>query len=67
MTLTPELLLGLINFSVKFGLDAALVIMRSLQSLATIDDAIKAWELAASKSAQDYLDEAKQKQTGSIS
>lgn len=61
--MTQELLISLIQFSIKFGLDATLQILNAMKEGATIDDAIAAWDKAAKKTAQQYLDEAKEKIT----
>lgn len=57
--MTEALWLAVIQFAVKFGLDAAIAIIRGINTSASIDDAITALELAKTKSAQQYLDEAK--------
>lgn len=58
MTLTPELMLALIQFATKFGLDAALAIAQVVKGGKTIDDAIAALDAAKTKTAQDYLNDA---------
>lgn len=65
MTLTPELLVALLNFAIKFSIDGAIAIAKALRSGASIDDAIAALELAKTKTAQNYLDDAKAKLPGS--
>ncbi len=50
-------LIALIQFGLKFGLDAAVALAKASKNN-SIDDAIAALEKAASKTAQDYLDEA---------
>lgn len=57
--MSETLLVALLNFAVKFGIDAALAIATSFKPGATIDDAIAALQLAKTKTAQDYLAEAK--------
>lgn len=52
-------IITLIEFAIKFGIDAAISLAGALKSGATIDDAIAALELAKTKTAQQYLDEAK--------
>ena len=59
--MTPALWVTIIEFAMKFGIDAAIAIMQGVKSGATIDDAIAALELAKTKTAQQYLDEAKNK------
>lgn len=56
--MTPETL-ALIQLLVKFGIDGAIAIMTSIKGAHTIDDAIAALEVAKTKTAQMYLDEAK--------
>ncbi len=58
--MSQELLVAIIQFAMKFGLDAALAIMQAAKS-SSIDDAIAALQAAKAKSAQTYLDEAKAK------
>ncbi len=55
MTLTPELLASILNFAVKFGLDAAIAIAGAKP--ATIDDAIAALGAAKDKSIEQYIAE----------
>lgn len=57
--MSENLIIALLNFAVKFGVDAAIAIIKSLKSSATIDDAIAALEVAKTKTAQQYLDEEK--------
>ena len=57
--MTPELWIALIQFGTKFGLDAALAILNGIKGGKTIDDAIAALELAKLKTAEQYLQEAK--------
>lgn len=56
--MTPELWAQVIAFAVKFGLSAAIELLKGMSKPATIDDAIAALESAKTKTAQDYLDEA---------
>lgn len=58
--MSEQFLIALIQFAIKFGLDAALAIARASKD-ASIDEAIAALEVAKNKTAQDYLDEAKAK------
>lgn len=58
MTLTPEIAVALINAAVNLGIDAALALAKMFKG-ATIDDAINALQEAKTKTAQDYLNEAK--------
>jgi hypothetical protein len=57
--MTPALWIAVIEFAVKFGLDAAIAITAAIKPGATIDDAITALQAASQKTAQQYLDEAK--------
>ncbi len=57
--MSQELLIALLNFGVKFGIDAAIAMAKAFKTGATIDEAIAALELAKTKTAQDYLNEAK--------
>lgn len=52
---------ALIQFAIKFGIDAAIAIANGIKKGATIDDVIFALEAAKTKTAQDYLDEAEKK------
>lgn len=52
-------IIALAEFAVKFGLDAAIAFAGSMKPGATVDDAIAALQLAKTKTAQQYLDEAK--------
>ena len=56
--MTPTLWAAVIQYAVKFGIDAAISIVKAINSKATITDAIAALEVAKTKTAQDYLDEA---------
>lgn len=56
--MSPELLIAILNFATKFGLEAAIEILK-VKPGTTIDEAIAALERAKTKTAQDYLDEAK--------
>lgn len=51
--------LELIKLIAQVGLDAAITIITSIKGVNTIDDAIAALQVAKSKTAQQYLDEAK--------
>jgi hypothetical protein len=65
--MTPELWIVVINFAIKFGIDAAIAIATAIgKPSATIDDAIAALTLASEKTAQQYLDEAKAARGGSV-
>ena len=55
--MSEQVLIALIQFGLKFGIDAALALARASKNN-SIDDAIAALEKAASKTAQQYLDEA---------
>ena len=57
--MTPETLAAWLQFAVKFGIDAAIAIAPMFKGGATIDDAIAALQTAKTKTAQDYLNEAK--------
>lgn len=57
--MTEALWLALIQFGIKFGLDAALAIMDGVKNAKNIDDAIVALKTASEKTAEQYLDEAK--------
>lgn len=59
--MSETLLIALIQFAIKFGLDAAIVISKATKD-ASIDQVIAALEVAKTKTAQDYLNEAKAKQ-----
>ena len=59
--MTTEALIVLIQFALKFGIDAAIAIAGVFKSNVTIDDAIAALEVAKTKSAADYLAEAQAK------
>lgn len=52
--LTPEQLTALLNFGIKFGIDAAIAFAKMFKGGATIDDAIAALESAKTKTAADY-------------
>jgi len=52
-------IIALSEFAIKFGLDAAIALASSMKPGATIDDAIAALQTAKTKTAQQYLDEAK--------
>ena len=54
-----QITLLLIQFAIKFGLDASIAIAKALKEEATIDNAIAALELAKTKSAESYLDDVK--------
>lgn len=57
-----EILLRLAEYAIKFGLDAAIALAKAIQGGATIDNAIAAFEFAKTKTATQYLDEAKAEQ-----
>lgn len=57
--MTTELMAALLQFGIKFGIDAALAIVQNLKGGITIDTAIAALEAAKTRTAQQYLDEAK--------
>jgi len=52
-------IIALAQILIKYGPDAALAIANLFKSGTTIDQAIAALELAKTKTAQQYLDEAK--------
>ena len=56
--MSEQLLIAILNFAVKFSIDAALIVARGFRDGATIDQAIASLELAKTKTAQQYLDEA---------
>ena len=58
--MTPEIIVAILNFATKFGIDAAVAIIQNLNKpAASLDDAIAALQAAKTKTAQQYLDEAK--------
>ena len=57
--MTPDLWLSIINFALKFGIDAAIALVTAIKPGATIDDAIAALGAAKVKSAADYISQAK--------
>lgn len=57
--MTSEEKVALIQAAVKFGIDAAIAMAAMFKSTATIDDAIAALEAAKTKTAADYIAEAK--------
>ncbi len=57
--MTPEVIASWLQFAVKFGIDAALAIAPMFKGGATIDDAINALQSAKTKTAADYIAEAK--------
>lgn len=59
MPLTPEIAVALLNAAINLGIDAALALSKMFKSGATIDDAIAALQEAKTKTAQDYLNQAK--------
>lgn len=54
MILTADVLAALLNFAVKFGIDAAIGLIKRIGSNPTIDDAIAALDIAASRTLDDY-------------
>lgn len=57
--MTPTLWAEVIRYAIKFGIDAAIAIVKAINNNnATVDDAIKALEIAKTKTAQDYINEA---------
>ena len=56
--MTPVLWAEVLRYAIKFGIDATIAIVKAINSNATIDDAIAALEVAKTKTAQQYLDEA---------
>ncbi len=62
--MSDAMILAIINLVIRIGLPAASILIERLNKpSASIDDAIEALKLAAAKSAQDYLDEAKKATT----
>jgi hypothetical protein len=57
--MTQELWAAIVLYAVKFGLQAAIDLARSIAAGGNIDTAIAALERAEAKSAQSYLDDAK--------
>ena len=57
--MTEATIVALSEFAVKFGLDAAIAWAASMKPGATVDDAIAALQAAKTKTAADYLAEAK--------
>jgi hypothetical protein len=54
--MSEPLLVALLNFGVRFGLDAAVIVAEKIgKPGATIDDAITALRAAQTKTAADYL------------
>lgn len=63
--MNKELWIAIANFAVKFGIDAAAVLLEEANKpAATIDDAITALRSIQTKSADDYLAEARAKLSG---
>lgn len=59
--MTPDLLVALLNFATRFGLDAAIAFFESRN--ATIEDAVAALKLARDKSLDQYIAEDKAART----
>jgi len=57
--MTQELWAAIVLYAVKFGLQAAIDLARSIAAGGNIDTAIAALERAEAKSAQSYLDDAR--------
>lgn len=58
--MSEALIIALLNFAVRFGIDAAIAFAkRAGQPAPTLDDVIAALEIAKTKTAQQFLDEAK--------
>ena len=57
--MSEAVIIALIQVAIKYGPDAAIAIAKLFKTGATIDDAIAALEVAKTKTAQDYLNEAK--------
>lgn len=65
--MTPELWRAVMEFAVRFGLNAAIALLERIgKPGATIDDAIAALAEAQAKSAEDYLAEARRKLGGTV-
>lgn len=56
--MSEALWIALIQFGIKFGLDAAIAISDGIKNAKNIDDAIAALKTASEKTAQQYVDEA---------
>lgn len=54
--MTPEFWAALLQYAIKFGIDAAIAIIKNQGK--TIDDAIAALEVAKTKTAEQIRDEA---------
>ena len=54
-----EIALTVAQYAIKFGLDAAIALAKAIAGGATIDTVIAALEIAKTKTAQQYLDEAR--------
>ena len=65
-TLSSEAVVALIQAAIKYGPDIALEFAGLFKSGTTIDQAIAALQKAKTKTAQDYLDEAKAAQTVAV-
>ena len=52
-------IIALVQFGIRFGIDAAIALTKAFKSGATVDDVIAALEVAKTKTAQDYKDEDK--------
>jgi len=58
--MTPDVMIALINFATRFGIAAAVEIAKVAgRANVTVDEVIEALDAASKKSAQDYLNEAK--------
>lgn len=58
--MSEALVIALLNFAVRFGIEAAISFaQRASKPDATLDDVIAALEIAKTKTAKQYLDEAK--------
>lgn len=61
--MTQALWIEIMRFAVQFGIDAAIELAKAIKSGGNIDNAIAALESAKTKTAQQYLDEAKANST----
>jgi hypothetical protein len=56
--MSPALLIALIEFATKFGIDAAIAIADGFKNAKTIDDAIAALKASREKTWEDFKREA---------
>lgn len=60
--MSESLIIALATLAVKYGPDVAIAFAKLFKGSATIDDAIAALEVAKTKTADDYIEEAKKAQ-----